>query len=177
MKNIPFLLGFLIVIVFVGAITLSLKNKDQVPPFDSNYVATTTATSTNNGGDVVPKDADAMIVVENPKSGQVLKNGFILKGKARGNWYFEASFPAKIVDSNGKILAQFPVSANGEWMTTEFVPFSQTITFATSSTPTGLLILERDNPSGLPQYDMQLVIPIKFSTSTSVQMTTKPLRS
>jgi len=52
--------------------------------------------------------------------------------------------------------------AEGEWMTTEFVPFKATLNFEKPSVKTGKLILKKDNPSGLSQNDDELVVPIKF---------------
>jgi len=104
-----------------------------------------------------------LIVIETPKPGQVISSPIIIKGKARGNWYFEASFPARLVDANGKVLGIMPIQATGEWMTTEFVPFTATMNFSISSTKTGTLILQKDNPSGLAVNDDELRIPVIFS--------------
>lgn len=93
----------------------------------------------------------------------VIKSPLGLTGEARGNWYFEASFPVKLLDANGKVLFQGPAQAIGEWMTTEYVPFSITVPFPTPETATGTLVLEKDNPSGLPEHDDALRIPVKFS--------------
>lgn len=103
-----------------------------------------------------------LIVVTNVTSSQKIKNKFVVKGKARGNWYFEASFPYELRDGNNVVLAQGAAQAQGNWMTTNFVPFSFTLTFTTPTTTTGTLILKKDNPSGLPANDDQLVIPVTF---------------
>lgn len=103
-----------------------------------------------------------LIVVTNLTGGQKIKSPFTVQGKARGNWYFEASFPYELRDGNGMILAQGPVQAIGDWMTMNFVPFNLTLTFPTPTTATGTLILKKDNPSGLPANDDQLVIPVHF---------------
>jgi len=49
-------------------------------------------------------------------------------------------------------------------MTTEFVPFTAIMDFAEPSTKTGTLILQKDNPSGLAEYDDELRIPVIFTT-------------
>ena len=114
-----------------------------------------------------------LIRLESPRPNQTISSPLEIKGEARGNWYFEASFPARLVDANGKELAVIPVTAQGEWMTTEFVPFQATMTFPTPTTATGKLILEKDNPSGLPENDDQLVIPVKFANYSGEKMTVK----
>jgi hypothetical protein len=83
-------------------------------------------------------------------------------GEARGNWYFEASFPVKLLDANGNEIVVSYAQAQGEWMTEDFVPFMSTLTFAAPSTPTGTLVLQKDNPSGLPENDNSVSVPVTF---------------
>ena len=103
-----------------------------------------------------------LIWVENIFENQVVTSPLTVTGQVRGNWYFEASFPVKLLDANGNILAEKPAQAQGEWMTTEYVPFSATLDFANPTTDTGTLVLHNDNPSGLLQNDKELRIPIRF---------------
>lgn len=98
----------------------------------------------------------------NIKPNDVVKSPLTITGEARGNWYFEASFPARLLDANGKELAIKPAQAQGEWMTTEFVPFEVMLEFQPPSTNTGTLVLEKDNPSGLPEHANELRIPVWF---------------
>ena len=103
-----------------------------------------------------------LIRVTSPAPLSVISSPVTITGEARGTWYFEASFPVKLLDGNGNELAIAPAQAQGEWMTTEFVPFEVTLTFESPTTDTGMLILEKDNPSGLPQYADFIEIPVRF---------------
>jgi hypothetical protein len=103
-----------------------------------------------------------LIKITEPKANQAISSPVTIKGEARGTWFFEASFPARLVDSNGKILAQEPAQAKGEWMTEDFVPFEVTLSFSDPETTSGTLILQKDNPSGLPEYDDKIEIPVLF---------------
>nr|MBP7133614.1 Gmad2 immunoglobulin-like domain-containing protein [Patescibacteria group bacterium] len=85
-----------------------------------------------------------LIKVTNVANGQLVQSPFTLAGKARGNWYFEASFPVELRDANNLLLFQGPAQAQGNWMTTNFVPFSIVLTFPTPTTATGSLILRKD---------------------------------
>ena len=105
---------------------------------------------------------DNMIRVEEPKPYDVVSSPLKIKGEARGNWYFEASFPIRIIDANGKELGIVPAQAQGEWMTTEFVPFETELFFSNPTTDTGTLILEKDNPSGLSEHADERRIPVRF---------------
>ncbi len=114
-----------------------------------------------------------LIVVNVPVPSQPITSGFIASGQARGGWYFEGSFPLTLVDADGKTLAQTYATAQGEWMTQEFVPFiSQPITFAQPATATGTLIFHKDNASGLPEHDDELRVPVQFGATNqrSVQL-------
>lgn len=100
----------------------------------------------------------------NVSPNQILASPFTFTGEARG-LYFEASFPVELIDGNGKRLFIGPAQAQGDWMTSEFVPFSITLTFAKPVTATGTLIIYNDNPSGLPENQYEYRIPVRFSTT------------
>lgn len=103
-----------------------------------------------------------LVHVAAPLPGSKVSSPLTVSGRARGNWYFEASFPVKLLDGNGNQIAIAPAQAQGDWMTTDYVPFSVTLTFTTPSTPTGTLILQKDNPSGESQFDDFVAIPVTF---------------
>ena len=96
---------------------------------------------------------------------QLVTSPLTITGEAAG-WYFEASFPVELVDANGKRLAAGPAQAQGDWMTSAFVPFKATLAFATPTTATGTLILRNDNPSGLKENERELRIPVRFTPAT-----------
>ena len=103
-----------------------------------------------------------LIMVDNPRPNQMVVSPLAINGQARGNWFFEASFPIKIYDDNGFFLGLVVAQALGEWMTEDFVPFSAVMNFSAPSTSKGRLVLEKDNPSGLPENEDELVIPVYF---------------
>ncbi|MFA5355383.1 MAG: GerMN domain-containing protein [Candidatus Paceibacterota bacterium] len=113
-----------------------------------------------------------LIVVDSPEPNTAVVSPIEITGKARGNWYFEASFPIKIEDSNGNILGNAIASAQDDWMTTEFVPFKATLYFEDSPTSAGKIVFMKDNPSGLPEYDNKLELPVVFGTPAE-KMTVK----
>lgn len=109
---------------------------------------------------VCPKED--LIVVQSPMAFEKISSPVNVKGKARGTWFFEASFPVRLVDENGKELAIVPAQAKTDWMTTDFVEFEAELYFSTPTTQKGYLVFEKDNPSGLPEYNDQLKVPISF---------------
>lgn len=104
-----------------------------------------------------------LIQLTTPQAETTISSPLEITGQARGNWYFEGSFPVILTDWDGRIIAEGSAEAQGEWMTTEFVPFTAQLTFDTPSYgDRGSLILQKANPSGLPQNDAALEITIYF---------------
>lgn len=107
-----------------------------------------------------------LIKVESPRPNQTINSPLIVEGEARGFWFFEASFPVKLLDEKGNLIVQGIAQTKSDWMTENFVQFQAELIFAAPLTEKGNLILEKDNPSGLPEHADELIIPIKFSRET-----------
>lgn len=96
---------------------------------------------------------------------QVVTSPLTISGEIPGNWSFEASFPIVLLDPTGEIIGQTTAALDGEWMTTNYVPFTATVTFETPSAGgSGILTLRKENPSGLPENDDTIEIPVTFAT-------------
>lgn len=115
-----------------------------------------------------PAKAD-LIRIHNITVGEVVSSPLTITGEARGYWYFEASFPIVITDWEGNMVGQGYATAQDNWMTEEFVPFTAKITFINPNQPNsppeaeyGTLILKKDNPSGIPEKDDALELPLIF---------------
>lgn len=103
-----------------------------------------------------------LIKVDNPRPNALISSPLNITGQARGKWFFEASFPVKLFDSNDQLVAEGIAQAEGDWMTDNFVPFKLSLDFTIPSTSKGKLILQKDNPSGQKELDDSLIIPITF---------------
>jgi len=104
-----------------------------------------------------------LIVLTQPKNGERISSPVTIEGMARGNWFFEASFPIVIVNWDGLIIGEGIAQAQDEWMTAEYVPFKAEITFIKPTVKdNGWIILRKDNPSGLPEHDDAFEVPIFF---------------
>lgn len=112
--------------------------------------------------DDITDDKSSLIRVETPSANSVVKSPLLVSGVARGYWFFEASFPVILLDDNKNEVAVGIAQAEGEWMTTEFVPFKAELNFNKPSIKTGKLIFKKDNPSGLPEHDDEFIIPVMF---------------
>jgi hypothetical protein len=106
---------------------------------------------------------DDLIIVTFPQPGSVIGSPLTFMGQARGNWFFEASFPVVLVNWDGLIIAQGIAQAESDWMTEDYVRFSGTLEFTMPDYgDSGALIFQKDNPSGLPQFDNALEMQIFF---------------
>ncbi len=94
-------------------------------------------------------------------SGDTIKPKTKVTGEVRGNWYFEASFPVELRTGTSTVVWSGVAQAQGNWMTTNFVPFSVVLNYTPFGTSTpAILVLKKDNPSGDPANDDELLIPV-----------------
>jgi len=102
--------------------------------------------------------------VKYPAEWSFISSPVEIRGEARGYWFFEGDFPVVLNDNSGNILAKGNAKAQGGWMTENFVPFTLNLEFDQSKSKFkyGVLLLKKDNPSGLAKYDQEVSIPIYF---------------
>lgn len=126
------------------------------PPAATSTDTATTATTTT----------ESDVIVNGIKDGSTVASPLTITGKAKGSYYFEASFPIMLTDWDGRIIATTTAQASSDWMSTGYVPFTATISFSVPSTTPdlrrGTLIFHNDNPSGDHTRDKAVEIPVKF---------------
>jgi len=105
-----------------------------------------------------------------PQPNQVVTSPLTVEGISKGGWFFEGSFPIKILDANGQEIAASFVQAQGDWMTTGPVNFKGQIRFISPASGNGTLLLQNDNPSGLPQNAKEFRVPIRFDASQTTKV-------
>ena len=110
-----------------------------------------------------PRPLSDLIQIEQPLPNKDIQSPLIVKGKARGQWFFEGDFPVKLIDKDDKTIATGIASAQGKWMTTDFVPFELQLTFDQApDDERGYLVFEKSNASGKPQHDRSYRLPVLF---------------
>ncbi|MCA9365987.1 hypothetical protein KC722_00220 [Candidatus Kaiserbacteria bacterium] len=108
-----------------------------------------------------------LFCLETPTEGASVGTTVAVSGSARGYWFFEASAPVSIVNWDGVILGEGYITAEGNWMTEDFVPFTGEITYRPEEEPystSGTIIFRKDNPSGLPENDAAFELPVTLET-------------
>ncbi len=143
---------FIIIAVIVGGVWF-FWNQQAVAPIVETPSEKMPATQN-------PTD---FIEVTAPSANTQITSPLTLTGRARGPWYFEASFPIELQDSNGAVIVMTTAQAQGEWMTENWVPFTASLVFpAQPAGSVGKIVFKRDNPSGEPANDMSVVVPVQF---------------
>ncbi|MEI6510706.1 MAG: Gmad2 immunoglobulin-like domain-containing protein [Candidatus Uhrbacteria bacterium] len=117
---------------------------------------------TNTGNAIAKRD---LIRVTSPKPNADVSSPISIAGEARGSWFFGASFLVKLVDANGKTLGTGTAKTEGEWMTTEFVPFTLDLDYVAIMPGSGTIVLMRSNPSGDPSRADELDVPVRYAAS------------
>jgi len=174
--SFPIVIIIILVLIIGGVIyfsTRQLPTAPPAPPACGDGICNGTETCCSCSADCrtcsVSTEYKDLIRVFCPPPNQEVTSPLTITGEARGYWFFEAVFPVRLLDKNGNIIAQTLAQAQGEWMTENFVPFSAQINFTVSETQNGTLVLEKDNPSDLPENAAELRIPVvlkKFEGTT-----------
>ncbi len=173
---------FLVIIIFIAGFYVSLKKIGTIGgskidsfesclkagfPVQESFPRGCTDSAGNSYTEIYSSNVNAVtnekVHVFYPTPGIAVASPISFSGEARGNWFFEASFPVEVRDLNGKVVARAVAHAGGPWMTEEFVSFDDAIAVPLSvDTGNLLLVLKKDNPSGDPSRDEEVVIPIKY---------------
>ena len=107
--------------------------------------------------------ADGHVGVTAPQAGALIASPATVIGAVTGGgWFFEGSFPIKIVDGDGAVIGRGVAQAQADWTSTSSVPFTAIINFTAPHSATGTVVLSKDNPSGLAKNDASMSIPVRF---------------
>lgn len=146
------------IVIVVGALYLLLAPAPANGPSGELPIIDPSQTGEPSYFQSTPND----IVVTLPFPGAVTGKEFSVRGKARGYWFFEASFPVVVYDDKGNELGlglANPEPAGTDWMTTEFVNFKADLVVPPTYTGPAVLVLKKDNASGLPEHDATVSFP------------------
>ena len=144
-----------VILVLLGA--LFLYNPKHSPTASAPSVAQGSQTQTSM------VSADGHLTVLSPRAGDMAASPLTIAGQVTGGgWFFEASFPIKILDGDGTVIGGGQAKAQGDWTSTGSVPFAVAVSFTAPHYATGTIVLWKDNPSGLPENDASFTVPVRF---------------
>lgn len=119
----------------------------------------------SSSASTTPSVSTADIRVTLPHSGATVTSPLTVTGEARGNWFFEGSAPVYLMDASGRKIAEGQINSTGDWMTTNFVPFTGVLTWTGTTTGTSTaasVVFMNDNPSGNPSLQKSVTVPVKL---------------
>ncbi|MCE9540956.1 Gmad2 immunoglobulin-like domain-containing protein [Candidatus Kaiserbacteria bacterium] len=150
-----------ILLIVIGAMAWFLFST-QAPEgtVTGSTTGTVTGTATGSTPATSTQPLSAQVLVTSPARNAIVEKVFVISGTAPGPWYFEASFPIKVIDANGNVIANTHGQAQGDWMTTGLVTFTATASTTAAYSGPATVVLMRDNPSGLPENDDSVSVPV-----------------
>lgn len=171
-NNNKILYSIIAAVILIGVLALGVYAYQQRDTSDkTNDTDTSTVgndTNQNSDGDELTNtsfksEKGVMMTLSSPTRGAEVTSPLKVAGNVPGNWSHEGQFTARLLDSQSKILAEGDAKIDGDWMTENPVPFTAELSFeAPKSGTSGLLVLEKANPSGLEENADSLVVPITF---------------
>ncbi len=102
----------------------------------------------------------SQVFVTSPQENAHVGHSFTVAGLAPGPWFFEAQFPIMVRAADGTTIGHATGKAQGEWMTDKQVTFTSIMQLDATYHGAATLVLLKDNPSGLPENDDSVEIPI-----------------
>ncbi len=104
-----------------------------------------------------------LMVITMPVVNSLLTWTIIIEGEAPGGRFFEATAPVSLTNWDGLIIEEGYITATEDRMTGWMIPFEGTLTYTVDpnrANDNGALILHKSNPSGLPENDAAVEIPL-----------------
>ncbi|MEK7061661.1 MAG: GerMN domain-containing protein [Patescibacteria group bacterium] len=114
---------------------------------------------------ILPTETESGIEVFLPKLNEEISSPLEIKGTVNGNGWigFEAQVgTVKLLDSENNELAKTYLKATTNWMKPS-VRFEATLDFIALNIDEGKLVFSNENPSGLPEYNREFILPVKIT--------------
>ncbi|MDB5187767.1 MAG: hypothetical protein JWO50_287 [Candidatus Kaiserbacteria bacterium] len=163
MKSNYILIAILIIVLAAAGYWFATQGSMMTSNTATTTATTTTTADTNTtgtpGNTTATPALSSKVHVVLPQPNQSVDPIFSVSGEAPGPWFFEGSFPVQIRDKSNNILQQATAKALGTWTTEGQVKFAVSITVTQFHGPATVILL-RDNPSGMPENDDSVSIPI-----------------
>ena len=100
------------------------------------------------------------IEVAAPAPGARVTSPLVVTGVASASWYFEAVFRVELQAPDGRLLAEAPGQAQGEWMTVDPAPFRAELQFEVSQETPAVIVLTEDETGEDNPPPRTLSIPV-----------------
>jgi len=150
--------GIMVMTGFLIALPASILSPATANPATTTDESFVSEGTTNDADSPMP--LSSKVIVTAPVAESRVGSSFTVAGVAPGPWFFEAQFPMQVRDMEGNVVGRATATAQGEWMTEELVTFTAMMQIDATFHGEAILILMKDNPSGMPEHDDAIEVPI-----------------
>lgn len=164
-----FIWTVVIIIVVITLASVAYWTLDMIQREQTNKINSLTTTTQNlskqladQSKTVYTSSKGVHLYVYSPTTNTKVVSQLAVVGMVPGNWSFENNFPVVLENDQGTAIAQTPATLIGTWMTDTLQPFTASLTIPAGQSGSGTLVLQNDNPSGLPANADSVSIPIQF---------------
>lgn len=162
-NKVIYILIVLVIVIAVMLIVYSQTSKELTAPTPQELQREIIEDTSEQAVTTQPASKDDLIILDYPLPEAEVTSPLTIKGKARGTWFFEGDFGVFLTDWDGKIIASGIAFAQDNWMTMDYVPFEATLEFEVPEySNRGSLILQKSNPSAMPEHDNALEITVYY---------------
>lgn len=158
------ILAMAIFVIFsLGVVAFLYYQNQQLKNMLASYKATPTPLVSPTPIAEAETPNPEMPIVSSPSANMKVTSPLKVTGTVPAGWMFEGVFPIKLVDASRRLIVQGQAREKvaGSWQVDLPVDFTATLTFKTAS-GSGFLILQNDNPSGIPANSKTFEVPVKF---------------
>lgn len=125
-------------------------------------MATSTVESVSSSTEEIVFINDIAVELISPQNDELLRSPYRVEGRAKGAWFFEATLPIVLKTASGITLLETYGQADEDWMTSDWVNFHADLSFVSNGEKMGVLIIKKDNPSGLPENEAEVSYPVRL---------------
>ncbi len=165
MKNIVLIFSIFLLSIFLIGTAYILKNKDLCCKYQLCVQITDMCDEVSNTDQQVLSEKGSILILDNIKDGDTVDEGFQIKGRVSGEWFFEGTFPVRVLNTQGEIIESLIAASEGGWMTSNLVDFTFTLDLDLDKESIVKIVFEKSNASNLVEND----------DSASITVTVKPV--
>jgi hypothetical protein len=160
---VPFVLLLAVVFLLVGGYQVYTIQQQKIEDLTEQVAALSMQINQQRNNTYISQHGVA-VKVYIPVSNEHVSSPLQIIGQVPGSWSFEASFAVILKKSTGEVLAHGNAQLHDDWMTSHLVPFTAKLEYTQTAVAgeMGQLILQKDNPSGLPAKDDSVTIPVQL---------------
>ncbi len=163
---------FLLLLVVLGLTGYYLYEKGVFDISKDKEVAENEDGKGDGGEGLFETKKGAAFTLTSPLPNSTVDCKFQIVGDMPSEWFFEGTFPYEI-RVGGELVHEGNVQTEDDWTEKSILHFVADVDCKDKCTGDGEIVLKNANPSGLTKNDDSYTIPVKFSTTCTVEVPTE----